>query len=184
MGFGYALRFSNVTSVIKAGRLSLSSVVGSYEHALEEAQQFAAALPAGSADCSGTSGRGRYVGRFMGFVAARPGVVMGGCRWIWYRAAWGGIAVRSQTSAVSAEALLHIRHRGTSTVVARLLPVGVPMRDHRLRADVPFMDRFNFMEIASKRVETNRRPAGQRWCTLQGSNLRPLPCEGSALPLS
>ena len=27
-------------------------------------------------------------------------------------------------------------------------------------------------------------PDGGRWCTLQGLNLRPLPCEGSALPLS
>ena len=31
---------------------------------------------------------------------------------------------------------------------------------------------------------TNSKPGEPKWCALQDLNLRPLPCEGSALPLS
>jgi hypothetical protein len=45
-------------------------------------------------------------------------------------------------------------------------------------------------ELATSEKRQEKNPASQRlagflaWWAVQGSNLRPLPCEGSALPLS
>ena len=40
--------------------------------------------------------------------------------------------------------------------------------------------------LCRNRVGDGRNPvfSGKKWCALQDLNLRPLPCEGNALPLS
>src|SRR6267154_5942057 len=55
-----------------------------------------------------------------------------------------------------------------------------------LRKSGPF--RFHVMRALCSDIVVSRMTSGRsqarKWCALQGLNLRPLPCEGSALPLS
>ncbi len=60
--------------------------------------------------------------------------------------------------------------------------------DHGRMAGIRFADALQLANLSElRRFLSRRKPcrfAGTGWWAMQGSNLRPLPCEGSALPLS